>query len=409
MKKKTLLLGITGGIAAVKVPELIKLLRKEEIEVLPVMTESARRIVDHKVVERVSKRQVYTDLFGSDFDAKRVLETRRVDHIEVVDRADLAVVVPATANILGKLANGIADDFLTTTLLATTCPILLWPSMNVHMWLNPVVQENIERLKRYGYLILGPVSGELACGYEGVGRLPDIAVIKEEIVTLLNKTDALHGKTILVTAGGTTEKIDEVRTMTNRSSGKMGVAVAEACYLRGAKVVLVRAKQAVTPRYPMEEYVFETAEELLSWLRRFSPKADICFQVAAVSDFTVGKKRGKIDSDRPVMLRLVPRRKLYQEIKKINPDIFLVTFKAEWRKSHEELERIAQATLAHEPIDAMVVNDVGKANRGFEVDTNEVIVFRKGRKRRLLSLKSKRELAGEIVDTCTEFHLEDML
>lgn len=396
--KKTVLLGVTGGIAAVKVPELIKLLRKEAIEVLPVMTESVCWIVDPKLIGEVSGHRVHTKLFGSGFDAKRILESRRVNHIEMADKADLAVVVPATANVLGKLANGIGDDFLTTTLLAATCPILLWPSMNVHMWRSPVVEENIKRLKRYGYMIFEPASGELACGYEGVGRLPDITVIKKEIVTLLNKTDTLKGKTILVTAGGTTEAIDEVRTITNRSSGKMGVAMAEACYLRGAKVLLLRAKQAFTPRYPMEEYVFETAEELLSLLREHAPQADICFHVAAVSDFTVEKRRGKIGSDRSLTLTLKPRQKLYKEIKTINPNVFLVTFKAEWRKSQEELERIARATLLREPMEVIVVNDVGRSGRGFEVDTNEVSVFRKGKKRRLLSLKGKRDLAGEIVD-----------
>lgn len=396
--KKTVLLGVSGGIAAVKVPELIKLLRKEAIEVLPVMTKSACRIVDPEVVEKASKHQVYTDLFGLDFDSKRVLKNRRVDHIEVADKADLAVVVPTTANVLGKLANGIADDFLTTTLLATACPILLWPSMNVHMWQNPVVQENINRLRRYGYVILEPVSGDLACGYEGVGRLPDITMIKKEIVTLLNKTTVLKGRTIIVTAGGTTEAIDEVRTITNRSSGKMGVAMAEVCYLRGAKVLLLRAKNSVLPRYSMEEHVFETADELLAQLRTLVPKADICFHVAAVSDFAVEKRQGKVGSDRSMTLTLVPRQKLYKQIKTINPGVFLITFKAEWHKTGKELERIARATLLREPMEVIVVNDVGGPDRGFEVDTNEVIVFGKRKKRRLLSLKSKRDLAGEIVD-----------
>ena len=398
MKKKTVVLGITGGIAAVKIPELITLLRKDGINVIPIMTESAGRIINPKEIEKITNSYVYTNLFTKDFDTKKILDTRHVDHITIADSADFVVVVPATANILAKLAHGIADDFLTTTLLAVTCPILLCPSMNVHMWSNSVVQDNVTRLKHYGYILLEPVSGMLACGYEGSGRLPEIKTIYSEIKTLLGKSTALAGKTVLVTTGGTVEKIDEVRTLTNRSSGKMGVAIAEACFLQGAMVILLRAKHSVVPRYAMEERVFETADELASLLHKFTPKADICFHVAAVSDFAVQKKPGKISSDTSIKLTLLPRQKLYREIKKTNPAIVLITFKAEWKKSYKQMIKTAQETLMREPIDGVVVNDVGKPNRGFEGDMNEVIVVKRDKIQKILSLKSKRELAREIVE-----------
>ena len=218
MKKKTVLLGITGGIAAGKIPELIKLLQKNAVNVLPIMTISACRIIDPKEIERVAKHKVYKDLFEKYFDPKKVLKTRKVEHIEIADQADLVVIAPATANILAKMAHGIADDFLTTVLLATRAPLLVCPSMNSNMWSHPVVQENLLKLKQRGIHILEPTSGMLACGYEGKGRLPDTNTILSEIRSLISRTEELKGKTILVTAGGTIEPIDDVRFITNKNS-----------------------------------------------------------------------------------------------------------------------------------------------------------------------------------------------
>lgn len=398
MKKSSIILGITGGIAAVKMPQLVTLLQRESVEVVPIMTNSACKIIDPKQIEQVTGHKVYSDLFERDFEAEKVLETRRVDHIEIAGRADLLVVVPATANILGKVANGIADDFLTTTILACSCLVVFYPSMNSHMWSNSVVCNNVSRLKDYGYVIRDPSEGTLACGYEGKGRLAELEVIADEVTDMLQKRKALKGKTVLVTAGGTIEPIDDVRVITNRSSGKMGVALAEAGYLYGARVILLRSRNSVSSRYPLEEHVFETADELESLLCQHASRANICFHVAAVSDFRVKRVPGKISSKSQFSLKLQPREKLYRAIKGVNPKIFLVTFKAEVVDSEDELIEAAQKMLAKEPVDAIVANEIGKSDRGFEADTNEVIVVKRNGEQRLLSLKLKRELAREIIE-----------
>ncbi len=398
MKKKTVLLGITGGIAACRVPDLIKLLLKENIRIIPVMTGSACWIINPKEIEKVSQNQVFTKLFSENFDYKKVLKNRTVDHIEVARNADLAVVVPATANILSKLAHGLADDFLTTALLAVTCPVILCPSMNDQMWSNPVVKDNISKLKNNGFVIVNPVSGQLACGYEGMGKLADITNIKNEIVSLLEKTEKLHGKTVLVTSGATAEKIDQVRIITNRSSGKMGAAITNACYLNGATVIFLRAKGSAPSRFPIAEYTFEKADELSALLSKFVPQADILYHVAAVSDFSTKNYPGKIDSNKAVNLTLSPREKLYKKLKKINPRLKLVLFKAHWQKSAKEISSIAEKLITQDDVDIVVANDVGKGGVGFEADDNEVSVFKKNGTRKLLPVKNKFLLAREIIE-----------
>jgi len=260
--KKNILIGVTSGIAAYKVLELIKLLKNEGYEIFVIMTKGATKMVSLQDFERASGNKVYVNLFEKNFDYRKVLDKRKVEHIELADKADVMVIAPATANIIGKLAYGIADDFLTTTALAMTTPIIICPSMNVNMWGNPIVQENLAKLKSVGYQIIEPSSGMLACGYEGVGRLENVEIINKEINKLLERNDSLKNKKIIVTAGGTTEKIDEVRFITNRSSGKMGVALAEECYLRGADVLLLRAKNSVSPRYLIKEKIFENLKDV---------------------------------------------------------------------------------------------------------------------------------------------------
>lgn len=395
--RKTVVIGITGGIAAFKIKDLIVSLRKQRIEIFVIMTKNATSMIHPTEFEKVSGHKVYVDLFEKDFDYKTILKNQEVDHIQIADKADLFIVAPATANIIAKIAHGIADDFLTTALLATQAPVLICPSMNVNMWQNPLVQENIKKVQALDYQVIEPDLGMLACGYEGKGRLTDISNIKREILTLLNKQERLKGKRIIVTAGGTIEPIDDIRFITNRSSGKMGAAVAEACYLQGADVLLLRAKTAIRPRYPIQEKTFETANELVSLIKKYAPTYQVCFHVAAVSDFKIDSQEGKISSVEALTLHLMPREKIYTQIKANNPNIKLIAFKAEWKKNDNELLVEAKRKLHNSNIDFLVVNDVGKPKRGFHADTNEVIVVAKDGTYKKFPLQSKRQLADEII------------
>lgn len=395
---KTVVIGVTGGIAAFKAIELINNLKIENINIFVIMTKSAEAIVNPEEFQKSSGNKVYRSLFEENFNYKIILKNRKVDHIELADKADLFIVVPATANIIGKIAHGIADDFLTTTLLAAQAPILICPSMNVHMWENPLVKENIKKLQSLGYQCVEPDSGLLACGYKGKGRLADISKIKKEILMLLNKQARLKGKRIIVTAGGTREPIDDIRFIANRSSGKMGATIAEACFLRGADVLLLRSKSAVTPRYPMQQKTFETADELTSLLKQYVSTYNICFHAAAVSDFKIAAQEGKIPSEQALTLQLMPREKIYTQIKASNPRIKLIAFKAEWEKSDKQLLEEAKLKLQSSDIDFLIVNDVGKPQQGFNVDANAVIAVAKDGTYKKFPLQSKRQLADRLVD-----------
>jgi phosphopantothenoylcysteine decarboxylase/phosphopantothenate--cysteine ligase len=271
--------------------------------------------------------------------------------------------------------------------------------MNVNMWNNPVVQENLNILKSFGYQVIEPVSGRLACGYEGVGKLESVKVIKDEVLRLIQMSNSLKGKKIIITTGGTIEKIDEVRSITNRSSGKMGVALAEECYLRGADVLLLRAKSSVRPRYLIKEKIFETAEELFQLIKVNIYDSDIFFQVAAVSDFKVDKIiKGKISSDDSINLKLVPQIKIINQIKKLSPKTTLIAFKAEYGLSEKDLINEGQKKLKESNADFVVANDISRSDRGFESDNNEVYIISKNKSVKKILLNSKREIAKSIVD-----------
>lgn len=363
------------------------------------MTRSAAKMVSPVEFEQTTGKKVYVELFEKDFDYRKILKARKVEHILLADSANIFVVAPATANTIAKIAHGIAVDFLTTTLLATQAPVLVCPSMNVHMWQNPVVQKNIQRLKQLGFYILHPDEGDLACGYRGVGRLPNPQEIIAEIKRLLTNRTLLTGKKVLVTAGATREPIDDVRFITNRSSGKMGVALAESCHLRGVNVLLVRAKTAVKPRVLLPEETFATVDDLAKILKSNIPQFDVCFHTAAVSDFTLQETfRGKISSKRRLTLKLKPQKKIIDMIKKINPRIKLIAFKAEWRLKELELIKRAYEKLTQTKADAVVVNDVGRKDRGFEVDTNEVYIVLPNQSYKKIPLASKRKIADNIVN-----------
>lgn len=403
--KKIVLLGITGGIAAYKTLDLIRILQKEKIAVKVIMTRHATQMISPQKLEKTIAEKVYQDLFTKNFDYKEILTKRKVDHIELADTTNVMVIVPASANVIAKLAAGIADDFLTTTVLAVTAPIIICPSMNVNMWLNDALQENLTKLKQRGFIIIEPDRGMLACGYEGVGRLADLGKIKDEIMNQLNRTTSLKNKLIIVTAGGTHEKIDDVRFITNRSSGKMGIAIAEECVLRGADVILLRAKTAIKPRYLMFEEIFETAKQLSELISKYIKKADAIYHAAAVSDFGVTKPfPGKLTSKSDITLNLVQTPKILDKIKRLNPKIKLIAFKAESEPNAEKLIQKAHARLIESGADVIVANDVSRPDRGFGVDTNEVFVIRQNAKPQKIALAHKRTIAQKLVEiTCGLF------
>ena len=259
---KKVVIGISSGIAAYKVIEIIKNLKTKGLDVEVIMTHHASEMVNPSFFEEVSGHKVHIDLFPSGFNYKDIVEKREVEHIKLADSASVFLIIPATANIISKIAGGIADDFLTTTVLAITCPVLVFPSMNVHMWENQIIQENIVKLKKHGFIIVAPDAGLLACGYSGTGRLPKSGKIVQEVLTVLEKGSRLKGKNILVTGGATSEPIDAVRVLSNRASGKMGAAIAEACYRAGAEVTFMHPESSVPVNSGVKEVIFHTSKEL---------------------------------------------------------------------------------------------------------------------------------------------------
>lgn len=395
---KTIVLGVTSGIAAYKILDLIKNLRKDNFNVFVIMTHHASKMVSPADFEEASGHKTYIELFEKGFNYKKVLRSRKVEHIELAGKANVMIIAPATANVIAKLAYGIADDFLTTTALAVTAPIILCPSMNVNMWNNPIVQENVAKLRKRGFHIVEPAVGILACGYEGVGRLADIQSIKNEVLNQFNYTNSLKGEKIIITAGGTMEKIDDIRYITNRSSGKMGIAIAEECYLRGADVLLLRAKNSVKPRYLMKEELFTTAKELFSSVKKYAKDYRYFFHAAAVSDFSVANyQKGKFSSKRSHTIVLKPQIKILDQIKKLNPKIRLIAFKAEYNSNEKKLIHVAMKRLKESAADAIIANDVSRKDRGFEADQNEVYVILPDGSAKHFRLSSKREIAKNIV------------
>lgn len=392
-------MGISGGIAAYKILDLIRLLQEEEINVSVVLTRSASHLVDKKILEILTENKVFDELFEKNFNYKTILRNRSVDHISLADNTDLFVIAPATANVIAKLANGIADDYLTTTALAVTKPLLVCPSMNVNMWNNPIVAENVDRLRFFGHHIIEPTEGELACGYIGQGRLEDIEIIRDEITKRINEIKILKGKRIVVTAGGTSEPIDSVRSITNKSTGKMGIAIAQTCFLKGASVTLLRSKQTIKPRFIMKEETFDTTKDLYNLVKKYAANADIFFHVAAVSDFEVARKfTGKISSKQNLKLTLKPTMKISNEIKKINPNLYLVLFKAEHNLTEEKLLKAAKQKMREARADVVVANDISKPDRGFGADTNKISVVLKNGAYKRFPLARKEDVAEQLVN-----------
>ncbi len=385
---KNVVIGVTGGIAVYKMCEVVSTLRKRGADVFVVMTKNATQFVSPLTFETLSNHRVISDTFDRDFEWE-------VEHVSLAKKADVFVVAPCTANVAGKLASGIADDFLTTTAMAMKCPILIAPAMNVNMISSPAYQNNEKILRERGYKFIEPGCGFLACGDIGRGRLAEPEDIVDAVERALFPKRDLEGKTVLVTAGATAEPIDPVRFITNRSSGKMGVSIAQAAINRGAKVILIAGKVAVDLPQNAETELVNTTKEMFDAVMANLPRADIIIKAAAPADYSVKYTDSKIKSD-TLTLKLTKNPDIAKAVGEKKGDKILVVFSAET----ENLIANATKKLASKHADMVVANDVTKAGAGFDVDTNVVtIITAKGAKD--YPMMTKKALADVILDEAT--------
>lgn len=398
-RDRTIILGVTGGIAIHKSIDVASQLVKSGASVHVVMTESATRLVQPLQFQVISRNAVLLDLFETGTDWKP-------PHIDLADHADLLMIVPATANIIGKLANGIADDALSTVGVSVHCPVLLAPAMNGHMYHNPIVQRNISTLKTHGFHFIEPASGDLACGYEGVGRLNTVETILEGVSSILVSTvkseialtaevDDLRGRRVLVTAGGTREYIDPVRFITNRSSGKMGYAIAEAAAHRGAEVRLISGATTVSPPVGIVTQHVETTLEMHDEVLQAFDETDIVIMAAAPADyrpleFTPHKIK---KTDAPLTLPLERNPDIAQALGEQKTHQTLVCFAAET----DDLLENAKKKLIRKNCDLIVANDILAEGAGFQSDTNIVTLLDRHGTCEHLPRASKRDIADTIL------------
>jgi phosphopantothenoylcysteine decarboxylase / phosphopantothenate---cysteine ligase len=388
-------LGVTGGVAAYKAAELVRRLQQEGFSVQVVMTRGAREFITPLTFAALSGQKVITDLFGDSSGGEANLESA-IEHIAVAQRTDLLLVAPATADILAKFARGIADDFLTTLYLASTAPVVMAPAMNVNMWNHAATQENVERLRARGVKIVNPEEGYLACGMTGAGRLAGQEDIITAVRDVLHATRDLEGQAVLVTAGPTREDIDPVRYLTNRSSGKMGYAVAEAAARRGAKVMLVSGPANLETPAGVERIDVRTANEMhRAVVERFAG-VSIAILAAAVSDYRpVDRHAEKIKkSDASLTISLEPTTDILAEMAKNKGQKIVVGFAAET----DHVAENARKKLSAKNADLIVANDVTAEGAGFDHDTNVVTLFARDGRDLALPKLSKSEVAQRILD-----------
>lgn len=393
LQGKSILLGVCGGIAAYKAAALCSRLAQAGADVRVVMTEAAVKFVAPLTFQTLSRHDVIVDTF----DEK---DASVVSHIDLADHADLAVVVPATANMLAKLAHGIADDMLSTTLLATTAPIMIAPAMNVHMYAHPAVQENMRTLASRGARFVEPGEGQLACGYVGKGRLAEPEDIFAAIVAALHPQRPLAGKHVLVTAGGTVERIDPVRYMTNDSSGKMGIAIAEAARDMGARVTLVHARMTEPPPAGVEAVPAMSALDMMETVMGRLEGADIIVKAAAVADYRaeeIAAEKIKKNDD-ALTLRLVKNPDILQAVGERKNGRFVVGFAAETN----HIEQHAMEKLKRKRCDLLVANDVGEEGAGFGTETNIVRIYDGNGLVAHLPLMSKKDVARRLLAIVAE-------
>ena len=397
LKGKTVLLGVTGSIAAYKAADLASRLMKQHAQVHVIMTENAAKFISPITFETLTNRKCITDTFDRNYPSDLPVE---VEHIALAKKADLVIVAPATANIIAKMAYGIADDMLSTTLLACTCPVLVSPAMNTKMYEHPATQANLAVLRQRGVKIIEPSSGLLACGDEGKGKLPDPAVLVDHILAEIACPKDLAGKKILVTAGPTRESLDPVRFITNHSSGKMGYAIAHAAALRGADVTLVSGPVSLTPPLGVKLVPITSAHDLFCAVTAVSAEQDIIIKAAAVADYrpvsVSDEKIKKADNDLSLSLARTEDTLQYLGEHKSEGQI-LCGFAMET----SDLENKARAKLKKKNLDMIVANNVKVAGAGFGTDTNVVTFITKDSTQQL-EIMSKENVAMKLLDRLLE-------
>ena len=387
---KTVVLGVSGGIAAYKACDVVSRLRKENIQVNVIMTKHATEFVSALTFQSISQNPVAVEMFEP-------VTNWDIEHISLAKKADIFLIAPATANVIGKIANGIADDMLSTTVMATKAPVVIAPAMNTNMYENPVTQANIQKLKDLGYIFIEPGYGRLACGDLGPGKLAEPDLIVENIKFLLNKTDELKGKNVLVTAGPTQEAIDPVRYITNKSTGKMGYALAYQAALMGAKVTLVTGPTNIEMPFGISEVIkIKSAGQMYEAVTSRFDEMDIVIKSAAVADYkpkNISDSKIK-KSDSYLVLELDRNKDILFELGKLKTKQVLVGFAAET----DDLIANAQKKLAKKNLDFIVANDLKQEGAGFAGDTNIVkLLFADGNIEEL-PIMTKNQLSKEIYD-----------
>lgn len=389
LRGKTVILGVTGSIAAYKIATLASMLVKKQASVHVIMTKNATNFINPITFETLTGHKCLVDTFDRNFEFQ-------VEHVSMAKQADVVMVAPASANVIGKLAHGLADDMLTTTLLACKCPKIVSPAMNTAMFENPIVQDNLKILEKYGYEVIQPASGYLACGDTGAGKMPEAETLYQYIERTLADPKDLIGKKVLVTAGPTQENIDPVRYITNHSSGKMGYAVAKAAMLRGADVTLVSGQTALTPPMFVKYVQITTAEEMYQEVTSRSDEQDIIIKAAAVADYRpktvyenkVKKKEGQmaieLERTRDILAYLGEHKKENQ---------FLCGFSMET----ENMIGNSRAKLQKKNLDMVAANNVKVEGAGFQGDTNVMTLITQDQEI-ALPLMSKEEAANKILD-----------
>ena len=364
-------LGVAGGIAAYKAAEIVRLLQERGIRVQVVMTEAAQEFIKPLTFAALSGEKVITGMFAGSGTEQPNIDSA-IEHIAVAQSIDALLVAPATADVLAKFAQGIANDFLTTLYLATTAPVVVAPAMNVNMWNHPATQANLDALRKRGVRIVEPGEGYLACGMTGPGRLAENEAIVAAAMEALGASQELAGETVLITAGPTREKIDPVRYLTNRSSGRMGYALAEAALRRGARVLLVSGPAALTPPDAAEITRVESAEQMREAVLKLLPKATIVIKTAAVADYRPKHPaEQKIKRKGALTLELEPTTDILAEIARKKDSQIIIGFAAETENALEN----ARQKLSSKSLDAIVANDVSREGVGFDSDRNAVTII----------------------------------
>lgn len=390
---RTVGIGITGGIAAYKIADLVSKLKKDDIDVVVIMTEAATRFISPLTMRTLSGREVLTSLWETSQEWK-------VQHVGIAEELDLLVIAPATANFIAKMAYGLADDLLSTIVLANTAPVLVIPSMNTNMYLNPIVQDNIKKLQTFGYRFMDPETGMLACGVSGVGRLPEVEDIHQQIKKMLIPNQDLAGKKVMVNAGTTYEDIDPVRFIANRGTGKMGYCIAQEAVNRGADVILVSGKSHLVPPSGVQFMEVWGAEEMCEAMVCRQDECDIIIGAAAVGDFRIAQimeQKIKKNDDRSegLVIELVGTPDILATMgENKKPGQIMVGFAAETQNLLEN----ARKKLQKKNLDFIVANDVTMDGAGFAVDTNIVSFIDRDGTVSSLPKMSKEDVASAIID-----------